>query len=182
MLEHPKSLQDYLGKTLKDGTMDNQQAKSQDLAWLAGLLDGEGSFILLRQKQTRGYSYKSAGYVPCVKVTMCDELTINRVRQIFDTLVVGHYGIDHRPAKGTRKDNWGTKVTGMKRCLKLFEALEPYAVTKLPQIKALKEYSQSRLSHPVQDFLTKREAEIVDIFRNPDSPQRLNARRNNRNS
>jgi len=161
--------------------MDNQQAKIQDLAWLAGLLDGEGSYYLLQGyqwvKKQRVLPKNRAGFYPCVKVTMCDEPTIKRVREIFDTLVVGHYGIDDCPAKGNRKENWGTKVTGMKRCLKLFDALEPFAVTKLPQIRLLREYSESRLSHNRQEGLTKRESEIVDIFRNPDSPQRLNARK-----
>ena len=171
---------------MKDNTMDNQQAKIQDLAWLAGLLDGEGSYYLLQGYQWVNHQRKlpknGAGFYPCMKVTMCDEKTIKRVRKILDTLVVGHYGIDHRPAKGNRKENWGTKVTGMKRCLKLFEAIEPYAVTKQPQIQTLKEYSLSRLNHSHRDPLTGREAEIIDIFRNPDSPQRLNACRNNRNS
>ena len=186
MLESPKSLQDYLGKTMEDNTMDNQQAKSLDLAWLAGLLDGEGSYYLSQGYQwvnhQRCLPKNGAGFYPCMKVTMCDEGTINKIRAILDTLVVGHYGIDHRPTKGTRKEHWGTRVTGMRRCLKLFEAVESYAVTKQPQIRVLKEYSLSRLSHNHRDPLTEREAEIVDIFRNPDSPQRLNARRNNRNS
>ena len=163
--------------------MDNQQAKTTDLAWLAGLLDGEAAFMLRRMRQKKGdehYFPASGGYIPAMKLGMCDQKTVQHVADILDMVSVGKYGPYLYKKQPPSKDVWELSVHGLRRCRTLFEVLRPYAFTKQPQIALLSEFIESRLSHDHRDPPNAREAEIVDIFRNPYSPQRLNARPDNR--
>lgn len=73
------------------------------LAWLAGLLEGEGSFFMGTNKVS-GKSYR----YPVIGINMTDEDIIARVAGIFGTKTYGPF--QHRAAN--RKPFWRTSLGG----------------------------------------------------------------------
>lgn len=86
MLENPKSLQDYQGETVKDNKMDNQQASSYEIGWLAGIIDGEGHIGLSRQNTKKCRSVR-----PDVQIVNCDYELIERVVSILNKMGINPY-------------------------------------------------------------------------------------------
>ena len=59
-------------------TAHGESPDARDRAWIAGLLEGEGSFIANRTTQS---SY------PVIKVEMCDQEVVERAARLLDTRV-----------------------------------------------------------------------------------------------
>ena len=162
--------------------MDNQQAKieEKELAWLGGFLDGEGSFCMIRGNRSRRKADGSpvGGFVP--RVTVCN--TDYSIRQIIvdiaDTCGLPYYLYDNSKSPtrlSKNKPSWHFAAQGMKRLIPWLTLLIPYLKAKRPQAELLLEYALSRHEMSRKAPLTPRQREIVDIFRDPLSPQRLNA-------
>ena len=83
-------------------------ASDTEVAWLAGLLEGEGSFLMARcragdewdKQRDHGYRY------PKIVVGMTDEDVINRVAAMFGTSV---YKLPRQPQ---RKQAWRSQIMG----------------------------------------------------------------------
>lgn len=87
-----------------------------DLAWLAGLLEGEGSFFMQRNTQPSGvYRY------PFITVNMTDRDVIERVAEIFDSTV---YEFKHIYG-ASRKQAYRTQINGS-RAAELMRLLLPH--------------------------------------------------------
>lgn len=85
---------------------------STDAAWLAGLLEGEGSFLVYK---TKGNSY------PRVQLNMTDLDVVENAA----ALMGGNSVQVHRAGDDRLKRAWSTKVTG-KRALALMEEIRPW--------------------------------------------------------
>jgi hypothetical protein len=90
-----------------------------DIAWLAGLLEGEGSFMMAKTKQG-GKTYSS----PRITVNMTDEDVIQRVATLFNTKVytMPKYA---RDGYAPPKQQWRATLTGA-RAVALMEAMLPW--------------------------------------------------------
>ena len=89
---------------------------SADLSWLAGLLEGEGSFMMSRNHVAgRVYHY------PKVVVTMTDEDVVQRAASLFETKV--------NVVSGTKKENrlqqYRAQISGS-RAAQLMKDLLPH--------------------------------------------------------
>jgi hypothetical protein len=71
-----------------------------DIAWLAGILEGEGCF------QTR----KSGGYkgTPCISLQMTDKDTVEKVSKLWDAKLYGPYG----PYGKSKLQTWQVNIFG----------------------------------------------------------------------
>jgi hypothetical protein len=114
--------------------------KPTDLAWLAGILDGEGAVYIGRSFQKMRPIYK-----PDVRVEMVDERTIDRVCWIYKKLDVDFTkkslpmkNPKHRP----RHIVW---MKGHESVLKLCRAVAPYLVTKVAHAKLVAQFCTLRL-------------------------------------
>lgn len=88
-----------------------------DLAWLAGLLEGEGSFFMQRNTQPSGvYRY------PFITVNMTDRDVIERVAEIFDSTV---YEFKQIYGTSSKKQAYRTQINGS-RAAELMRLLLPY--------------------------------------------------------
>lgn len=112
--------------------------KETDLAWAAGIIDGEGSVFIQRtnyinkiypkaKKKVR--REKSPSYTLRLSVRMTDKSTIEKLAKIFDGRCLE---IKRRTVKG--KIVYGWAACGY-RALEILELLSPYCVTKKEQIK-----------------------------------------------
>jgi len=87
-----------------------------ELGWLAGIIDGEGSILIVKRGPT---------YVPEVKMSNTSKLLIDTYCEILDRLEISYhcYG-KHKP--GNRKYQWTVAISGRPRvnkCLLLLQDL-----------------------------------------------------------
>jgi hypothetical protein len=162
--------------------MDNQQAKIEDIAWMAGFIDGDGSLCMTR---TNAGKFKAdgapvGGFVPRLTICNTDWSTLDELKAIADSLSLPYHVYEDmtyykKPHKSTHNPRWHWSVQGMKRMSRWLPVLIPYLKTKRRQAELLLEYSVSRAAKMKNSPLSERELEILDVFRNPHSLQRLNA-------
>ena len=118
---------------------------SEDIAYLAGLFDGEGSIYFAKRiekkKKHKGKGYRtSMSQRISMEVTMTDESVI---RWMHEVLGVGT--VNKKPRKGLRKDGTKYLMQWKWRCTfrdayYVCRLLWPYAHTKLPKIQQIIEY------------------------------------------
>ena len=115
---------------------------SEDISYLAGLFDGEGSIYFARRpekkKKHKGKGYRIANAQRIsMEVTMTDESVI---RWMHEVLGVGT--VVKKPRKGLRKDGTKYLVQWKWRCTfrdayYVCRLFWPYAHTKLPKIQQI---------------------------------------------
>ena len=131
-----------------------------DIAYIAGLFDGEGSIYFARRiekkKKHKGKGYRtSMSQRISMEVTMTDESV---VRWVHEVLGVGT--VVRKPRKGRRKD--GTKYLMQYKWRCTFRQayyvcclIWPYAHTKLPKINQILEHykdNEKRINGKVVDL------------------------------
>ena len=118
---------------------------SEDIAYLAGLFDGEGSIYFAKRiekkKKHKGKGYRtSISQRISMEVTMTDESV---VRWMHEVLGVGT--VNKKPRKGRRKDGtkylmqWKWRCT-FRQAYYVCCLIWPYAHTKLPKINQILEH------------------------------------------
>ena len=125
--------------------------KESEIAYIAGLFDGEGSIYYKnapeKKKKHKGPGYReSQSWRINMEVTMTDHMVINWLHQ---TLEVGT--VTKKPRKGRRKD--GTKYLMQYRWRCVFRdayyvccLIYPYSITKLEKVKQiLDHYSDHKI-------------------------------------
>ncbi len=108
------------------------------LAWLAGLLDGEGS--------VGAHRCAKGGIVGNVQLAMTCGRTVGVVRDILLELgvkAVAHHHQERDPEK--HRDAFYLRVSRLLDVVTLCEAIIPYAVTKRAHLELLLAFAQSRL-------------------------------------
>ncbi len=94
--------------------MKGMNIDAVDLGWLAGLLEGEGSFMM-----SRNHSGGKVYLYPKIVVGMTDEDVIQRAANLFETKV---YKL---PLQSNRKPAWRAAITGA-RAAELMQMLLPH--------------------------------------------------------
>ena len=134
--------------------MDNQQAKlEKKLHWLGGILDGEGSFLLLKQnhKWNTKEGPKSDVFIrPAIKISNTNVDGLRDVTDILEAVGLPYY-VEWRKGTKNWKSSWMVSILGVKRCLRACTLLAPYIVWKKGELKAITDYCASRLEREV-DF------------------------------
>jgi hypothetical protein len=97
-----------------------------DIAWLAGLLDGEGSFVLFKDKRA------NRGINTHVTVNMTDKDTVEEAGAILRYLSGDRVLVrEKRPLSGfSRRLQHVVDVSSKNGCLRVLLAIEPYLRTK----------------------------------------------------
>jgi hypothetical protein len=154
----------------------NQQGNfgETDLAWLAGFIDGEGSFGFQASKGPSGGGrpFKRPYWQPRITLGNTDYPTLGYVIEICRAFNLPHFVWDRRNRginlNGHQKaDFWHVRAEGMKRCIRWLKVLLPYLRTKRDQAKVMHEFCEFRLAMPGHEKpYTARELEILDMFRN----------------
>ena len=118
---------------------------NEDIAYIAGLFDGEGSIYYARRKEKKkahkgnGYRYSMSQRIS-MEVTMTDESVI---RWLHEVLKVGT--VVKKPRKGRRKDGTKYLMQWKWRCTfrdayYVCMLLAPYAHTKLAKIRQITDH------------------------------------------
>lgn len=107
-----------------------------NLAWLAGIADGEGSFYLTATKDTTGR--------PVVKYSFAvgntNLLMIKELQRIYQVLF--EHPVRYIPIKGrgNRKQSWLIQITSMKDLVVFCPKVLPYLVAKKEQANLMLEF------------------------------------------
>ena len=168
--------------------MGNQQRKTEDtdLAWLAGFLDGEGSFVIIQlagKRLTELLEKNQRPYIaPRIVLVNTDEPTLGTVMAILDAHELPYHvsrrvgGINVRGNKNA--DSWDLRVQGMKRCKRWLDVLTPYLHTKKSQAQAMLDLIDSRLTDATwgEGYSGAELALIESLRKRPRFAHRLHAR------
>lgn len=138
MLETPKAQDASVETVPVDTTMDNQQVR--DCAYMAGLMDGEGTFCLEKstfQNRVRFTPRVSMGNT-CEAIALAFESFCER----YDIAFYKSMRIYEQPLKPV----WAYEVKRMLQAKRFVELLFPYLRGKQRQAQILLEFIQSRLN------------------------------------
>jgi hypothetical protein len=117
-----------------------KRIKDTDLAWLAGIIDGEGSLYFIDKRkskeQTRGWICVGAN------IASCDADMIEEISKIYYRLGLRFWFSLHK--NNERNPNWnlalGIQTSGLNNVKKLLISVYPYLVNKRPLARFLLEY------------------------------------------
>lgn len=153
--------------------MDNTQERTQETsAWLAGLVDSDGSITRLSWKSEFRMS-------PNVGITNCDYPTVEETENAWKSLGVPFYTFKHDRGNPNWAISYNTQVLGYKNCAMALEKLLPYlrGKRKVAELNlkrfAIRFKNQGRPTTPEEKDILK-ELELLN-HRGTCDPQRLNA-------
>ena len=106
--------------------IDNQHATLQ-FAWLAGLIDGEGSFMIIRSIRNNKFRYFYR-----ISIANSNEIIINECKKILECLGIKYccYYQDRRGIKTARRQTFLVHITNRNGIISLCNAISSYLVGK----------------------------------------------------
>jgi LAGLIDADG-like domain len=122
-------------------TMGNPQ--ETDIAWLAGVLDGEGYVSICMNQHKTGRC--KVQFAPRVSLGITSLEVIEKARRILDSLEVGYLVKDRRLKSG--KMFISIVIAGMKRVGKLLPFLIPHLTLKGHNARRILKFIELRFSH-----------------------------------
>jgi len=121
-------------------TIDNQQATSHQLAWLAGIWDGEGTFSIYEQSKKH--------LVGRITLSNTDDLMINEIIKILDLYNInGHLWKETKSRKPTHKKAYHLTINKLKDVNKATVLMLPYLISKKARAELLLRFVNSRMNY-----------------------------------
>jgi intein/homing endonuclease len=117
---------------------DNQQVTNEELAWLAGIMDGEGTIRIAAKKLKN-----SVNHWVFIQVVNTNEELMMRVIELFKILGANPY-VWVKPETLKWKQAWQISIQGMGKAEPLLKALKPYLVAKRRHTELVLAFIDSR--------------------------------------
>ena len=134
--------------------MDNQQVRiAEDVGWLAGIFDGEGSFYINRRNHKNKTHYNCfkfkewITYIPSARIGNFNQMIVEEIHRILKENQIGHNVNDHSD-KGGRV----VSIDGMKRCFKFCEFIKDHLKGKKYQAILLYNFLDYVFKNPDYGF------------------------------
>ena len=141
---------------------ENQQRRLElKLAWLGGIIDGEGMVTAIKRTERKRNQY---GYIPRVSVVNTDLIIINEVVAICKELSLPHY-VQSKEGKGLWKTKYEVLFNGFTRCKIVLEIIIPYLISKQKRAIALLELCNNRLNLPHMSPYTEDDIQLAKSIR-----------------
>ena len=115
------------------------------LAWLSGIVDGEGSIGMKRTRDKRG-GRSPIIYSPLIQITNCDSLLLKEVKEILALLKIKYSfwkRIDNRNPKW--RDAGNISIASYEDCRKFLASMIPLLVSKKKHAKILLDFCMMRI-------------------------------------
>lgn len=110
--------------------------KKEQLIWLAGLLDGEGSILLTATYDRNG--------IPVIKLAVSvgntNPLIMLEARKLFGKICGHRFAFYNAKAKGNRKHFWSIQATSQADVRVMCKAVKKYLVGKKDQARLMLQY------------------------------------------
>lgn len=155
--------------------VDNAEASLPDLAWLAGIIDGEGSITYQRHNRKSGEPGCPSAMVYVVNTNW---LIISGVRRLFHKITGGHYGAREMKTRlPNRSRIWQVFVHRKSAVIAILDAVLPYLKGKREQALCALELARStnRNHGPVNPSLFGLVDRIRHLNKNQPQPDRMEA-------
>lgn len=114
-----------------------------DVAWLAGLIDGEGSFTITKNRYAPD---KPPNVKAALTIPSTDERIIAKTMQVIRSMGIKPYLCEH-PPKTKRKRYWVVGITKLADLAKITELLIPYLMRNDNAVM-MNKYTTMRLTGP----------------------------------
>ncbi len=97
--------------------MDNQQRRlEKDKAWFAGIMEGEGSFTLVKGKRiVKGEEIYR--FIPSCCISNTDPMLMKELERILNENKIDFRSYYRGKRQPTHKESWQLHIIGMKRCI-----------------------------------------------------------------
>jgi len=140
--------------------MGNQQVTEYDVAWLAGIYDGEGWFSLKHKHTNRdGWS----GVNLSIGIVNTDSAIINRVDWLLDGIEVPH--VIREKVHDKWKTRYDIEVKKFSHAKVLISRLLPYLIGKRGQAELLLRFINRRLNLPKHSKYKKEDIAIMQEYK-----------------
>lgn len=151
--------------------MGNQQLALSplDLAYIAGIIDGEGSISAHRNGNKKGL-----WYTPRLSVYNTDSDLIYWIRDCFQACGAGVYINEHLREHG-RKKQYVLQVHRLKSLLLILPLIIPFLKQKKQRAEWLLEFCQRRVGAKPGTLYQERELELVALLFEANGDKRNNA-------
>lgn len=122
--------------------MDNQQVTPENLAWLAGIWDGEGTFTITKQEQDGAKKHYSGQ----ATLTNTSDSIIAEIVRLFDLMGINFHLFKEEMRKLKHKQAYHFTVRNPDSIILLIRSTERYLISKRPQAVILKRFIDLRKS------------------------------------
>lgn len=135
---------------------DNQ--RQTQLAYLAGVLDSDGSFFIQTNKREtknrdsiraskfpKKVSSWSASYTPCIKISQIQTEAIELAKEVFNYGKINTFGA--RPSRPNSMTIYEYKITKTEKIIEIIEMILPYLRIKKNRALHLLEYCRHKLAY-----------------------------------
>lgn len=119
--------------------------QEKDLAYLAGIIDGEGSIDI--RSLPPGKHRRNGSYSSIVVICNTNQLILDKVANIMSRCGIPHY-VSKTKVVGNRKPSQQIICAGPNRCFRCLWIIEPYLVGKKAQANLTMSFVWSRIGHP----------------------------------
>ncbi len=142
---------------------DNQQGTNPWIAWMAGVVDGEGS-IGIYDRKLKGTNY--INWSIRITITNTNIAMLDKFKEILDRCGLAYYVAENQKhGKPSWRPRWQMLFTGFSRAYLFLKLIEPYLVAKKCEVDLALEFLESRMSHTRNTPYTERELEIIQELR-----------------
>lgn len=129
----------YRSNNIGDSMHGNQ--REVDLAYVAGLLDGEGTFCI--SKSTYKIGKRKPCFTPYVRVGMVTKMPLEIIKDITGMGTITYDARDKRSGFGYRQQGfWLWSVCTVTRIPEFLELMLPYIRLKKPQAELMKKFCE----------------------------------------
>ena len=126
-----------------DITIDNPQVTVNQICWMAGIWDGEGSFSIVRQNTKN--TNKPFGLNPKITMENTSAEMIDECCKILDGSEISFYITERKIRSNRHKQAYVLQVCRIDMILKFCDLLLPHLITKKAQASLLRRYAKSRI-------------------------------------
>lgn len=99
---------------------------STDLAWLAGIMEGEGTFSIYHQKRKEKHAGPNGQLRATVSLTNTDVFLIEKAYQVFKDIGVNFHISEYKNKKGSTRPVFDMQTARQENVKLICEALMPY--------------------------------------------------------
>lgn len=153
------------GKTIRY----NVNATPEQIAYLAGIIDGEGCFFLGRFSQKNQKKETVIGWHSLIRITSCDEVLIIWLEQNFGGKRESRYRWTAK--KKFYRPVYGWNATGITLDW-LLPKIKPYLLIKSKHCDVMLEYRKTNLAYtnkPLTEEILQKRFELIKQMRNLNS-------------
>ena len=132
---------------MEDATIGNQQVRPDELAWLAGIIDGEGTINIISKpgSRKRKDGTRKRNYWTFLQIVNTNEILVLKVIEIMKKLNANPY-VWEKQATDKWKKAYQLSLQRMSKVKRVLEKIFPYLIAKRRQAEITLNFINSRLS------------------------------------